>query len=173
MNNISIRKATTEDVVSIALLARVTFREAFGHLFTNNQNLVGYFAESFSIKALTEKIRDKNNVYWLALLDNLPVGYAKLIKNSPSHFINDTQVSELQRIYVLNDFLNKKIGHQLQDAVFKDVKSLKSNHLWLSVYIGNLKAIRFYERYNYKQLGTHSFGILNESFDFYVMNKEF
>ena len=173
MSSIVIRKATTKDVIALALLARVTFREAFGHLFKDNQNLIYYFNKSFSIDALIEKINDNNNIYWLAFSDKLPVGYAKLIKNSPSNFIKGSKVSELQRIYVLNDFLNQKIGHQLQDAVFEEIKLLKSNHLWLSVYVDNLKAIRFYERYNFKHLGIHNFAIREQSFDFYVMDKVF
>ena len=137
------------------------------------QNLINYFAKSFSISALTDKINDNNNVYWLAFSDNLPVGYAKLIKRSPSKFIQDSQVSELQRIYVLNDFLNQKIGHQLQDAVFDEVKAIGAKHLWLSVYVDNLKAIRFYRKYAFNQLGTHTFNILKQSFEFSVMCKAF
>lgn len=171
--NILVRKATVKDVIPLALLARVTFREAFGHLFHNNENLISYFAKSFSIEALTKKLNDDNNVYWLAFLDNLPVGYAKLIKNSPSKFIEDEKVSELQRIYVLNDFLNRKIGHLLQNEIFEEVKRIESNHLWLSVYVDNPKAIRFYERYGYHKLGTHVFGILNQNFEFSVMSKAF
>lgn len=173
MEQIVIKKATVKDVISLALLARVTFREAFGHLFTDNQNLIDYFAKSFSIQALTKKLKDENNIYWIAYIDDLPVGYAKLIKNSPSKFISDKKVSELQRIYVLNDFLNRKIGHLLQNKVFEEVKGINSNYLWLSVYVDNTKAIRFYKRYSYEELGSHTFGILNQYFEFSVMSKAF
>ena len=149
MSNIIVRKATTKDVIAIALLARVTFREAFGHLFKDNQNLIDYFVKSFSIASLTSKLKDDNNVFWIALVNDLPVGYAKLLKHSPSKFIVDTKVSELQRIYVLNDFLNQRIGHLLQDALFEEVKKIETNHLWLSVYVDNPKAVRFYKRYDF------------------------
>ncbi|WP_298236955.1 GNAT family N-acetyltransferase [uncultured Algibacter sp.] len=72
-------------------------------------------------------------------MDDLPVGYAKLI----------------------NDFLNRKIGYLLQNEIFEEAKRIESNHLWLSVYVDNPKVIRFYERYGYHKLGTHIFGILN------------
>jgi len=109
MSKIIIRKATSNDVVHLALLTRITFREAFGHLFLDDQNLIDYFDKSFSVDGLIDKIIDSNNIYWLAFSGRLPVGYAKLIKNSPSKFIKDSNVSELQRIYVLRDFLNQKI----------------------------------------------------------------
>ncbi len=173
MNQVTIRKATLDDVPVLGLLARVTFREAFGHLFIENQNLLDYFDKTFSFDALTDKIKDKNNVFWLAFYDRLPVAYAKIIINAPSKFIEDPKVSELQRIYVLNDFLNKKIGHELLNVVFDEIKTIRSKHLWLSVYVDNLKAIRFYEKYNFKIIGKHTFGILKQSFEFYVMDKEF
>ena len=62
MSNITIRKASTDDLVAIALLARVTFREAFGHLFIDDQNLIDYFSKTFSIDALTKKINNDNNI---------------------------------------------------------------------------------------------------------------
>jgi ribosomal protein S18 acetylase RimI-like enzyme len=173
VEQIAIRKATTADVIALALLARVTFREAFGYLFEDNQNLIHYFGKSFSIASLTAKIKNPNNVFWLALVDELPIGYAKLIRHAPSKFIQDTKVSELQRIYVLNDFLNRKIGHMLQEALFEEVRRLGSKHLWLSVYVNNPKAIRFYERYDYVHLGNHFFNIEKESFEFQVMSKRF
>ena len=74
---------------------------------------------------------------------------------------------------MLNDFLNKKIGHELLNVVFDEIKTIRSKHLWLSVYVDNLKAIRFYEKYNFKIIGKHTFGILKQSFEFYVMDKEF
>ena len=153
MSDLIIRKATVEDVKYLALLTRITFREAFGYLFKDDQNLIDYFAKSFSIQSLNVKLKDNNNVYWLAIADGVPIGYAKLIKNSPSKFIPDSKVSELQRIYVLNDFLNRKIGHHLQDAVFEEVKHIGSRHLWLSVYVDNPKAIRFYKRYDFNHIG--------------------
>ena len=55
MEQIVIRKATVKDVIPLALLARVTFREAFGHLFTDNQNLIDYFSNYFGELPYWEK----------------------------------------------------------------------------------------------------------------------
>ncbi len=173
MKNLVIRKATLKDVVPLALLARVTFREAFGKYFRNEQDLKMYFNESFSIQSLKAKLNDGNNIFWIAFVDNLPVGYAKMIKNSPSKFIGHKSVSELQRIYVLHDFLNMKIGQSLQNTVFKEVKRLGVKYLWLSVYVGNPKAIRFYQRNKYKHFGNQVLNFAQQDFEFQVLFKSF
>ncbi len=53
--HIVVRKVTVKDIILLALMARVTFREAFGHLFHDNETLISFFAKSFSIEALTKK----------------------------------------------------------------------------------------------------------------------
>ncbi|OUR93378.1 hypothetical protein A9Q87_05395 [Flavobacteriales bacterium 34_180_T64] len=174
MNALDIRKATINDAEIIALLARVTFRESFGYLFSNQQDLIDYFEHTFSVDKIKNGIQKKNNVFWLALLNELPVGYAKLKKHSTTEFLDQThQISQLQKIYILNDFLGQHIGQQLQDAIFDEVRTLKSTHLWLSVYNGNPKAISFYKRHGFTSIGTHNFSIGKETFEFTVMDKPF
>ncbi|GAA3613856.1 hypothetical protein Q4Q39_03245 [Flavivirga amylovorans] len=68
MKHIVVRRATIQDVTSLTLLARVTFREAFGTFFKDNQTLIDYFDTSFSIKVMTAKLNDKNNVFLLHFL---------------------------------------------------------------------------------------------------------
>ena len=172
MNPLKTRRATIDDAEIIALLARVTFRESFGYLFREQQDLRDYFALTFSVEKIRNSLQKDNNVFWLALLNDLPVGYAKLKKHSPTEFLSENQhISQLQKIYILNDFLGKRIGQQLQDAMFDEVARLKSKHLWLSVYVGNPKAVSFYERHGFTSIGTHNFSIGKETFEFTVMDK--
>ena len=66
-------------------------------------------------------------------VNRLPVGYAKLKLNSNSEFIESKDVCQLQKIYVLKDFLSMKIGFGLQDLLLKKAKELNFNKVWLSV----------------------------------------
>lgn len=174
MNSLIIRKATLDDAEIIALLARVTFRESFGYLFNDQQDLKDYFEITFSVKKIRNGLQKDNNVFLLAFLDELPVGYAKLKRQSHSEFIDETdKTSQLQKIYILNDFLGQGIGQKMQEAMFDEVRALNSTHLWLSVYVGNPKAISFYERYGFTFVGVHDFSIGKETFEFTVMDKLF
>ena len=133
MNTIEIRLAKKEDAQFIALLGRITFTETFGHFFRDQKDLINYYNLTFSVQKIEDGIKKPNNIFWIAFANRLPVGYAKLKLNSNSEFIKSNDVCQLQKIYVLKDFLSMKIGFELQNRLLKKAKELNFNKVWLSV----------------------------------------
>jgi ribosomal protein S18 acetylase RimI-like enzyme len=168
---VEIRRATTEDVTFIALLARITFAETFEHLFSNRQDMLDYFDATFSVQKIASSITKPNNIYWIAFVDKLPVGYAKLKLNSYSEFVQSNHSSQLQKIYVLKDYLSMKIGLQLQNELLNKAKEEQKENIWLSVFPNNKRALNFYLRNGFVKAGEHNFQIGAEIFDFYAMVK--
>lgn len=173
MKQFVIRKALLNDAEYISLLGRVTFTETFGHYFSHQQDLLDYYDNTFSVAKIRASLQNENNVFWIALWDELPVGYAKLKRFSKSDFIDSANVSQLQKIYVLKDFHAKKIGYQLQEAVFAEIIRLDNRTVWLSVLKNNINAITFYKKSGFLETGQHHFSIGRENFDFLVLKKEF
>ena len=172
MNILETRIATKKDATVIALLGRVTFTETFGHFFRDHQDLLNYYDSTFSVEKIESSIANEYNVFWISFVNRLPVGYAKLKLNSKSEFIETENVCQLQKIYVLKDFLSLKIGLALQQHLLKKAKELKFHRIWLSVLNSNERAINFYQKNGFKNLGTHNFQIGKEKFDFIAMQKE-
>ncbi|WP_347374049.1 GNAT family N-acetyltransferase [Aequorivita sp. Q41] len=171
MNTIKIRQATKKDAKSIALLGRTTFSETFAHYFSYEQDLLDYLEATFSLDKIENSIDKLNNKYWIATVNNLPVGYAKLKLNSASEFILANQVCQLQKIYVLKDFLSMKIGGELQHYLLEEAKQLGFKNIWLSVLKENTRAISFYNKSGFEKIGEHNFQIGRENFRFFVMKK--
>ncbi len=167
----NIVKATENDATTIALLGRITFTETFGHFFNDRADLLDYLENTFSVKKIADSLTKTNNVFWLAHIDDLPVGYAKLKVNSPSTFLESKKASQLQKIYVLQDFLAQKIGFALQDVLLNEAKLLGSEYIWLSVLKENERAIRFYLKNDFTPIGNHDFRIGKEHFEFQTMAK--
>ena len=107
MNTIEIRLAKKEDAQFIALLGRITFTETFGHFFRDKKDLIDYYNLTFSVQKIEDGIKKPNNIF-IAFVNRLPVGYAKLKLYSNSEFIESKDVCQLQKIYVLKDFLSMK-----------------------------------------------------------------
>lgn len=169
---IEIRIATTEDADYIALLGRITFGETFGHLFSDKQDLLDYYDSTFAVDKIENSLSKPNNHYWIAFADRLPVGYAKLKLNSKSEFIPEAAVCQLQKIYVLKDFLAMKIGHTMQNLLLEKAKKEGFNQIWLSVLQANERAIQFYQKNGFKNIGSHYFQIGQENFNFIAMSKQ-
>ena len=172
MNNIEIRLAKKEDAQFIALLGRITFTETFGHFFRDKQDLLDYYNSTFSVHKIKNGIDKPNNIFWIAFVNQLPVGYAKLKLNSKSEFIELKNVCQLQKIYVLKNFLSMKIGFELQNLLLKKAKELEFKQIWLSVLNSNERAIGFYKKNGFEKIGNHDFQIGKENFEFIAMNKE-
>ncbi len=167
-----IRKATLKDAGIIAELAITTFDETFGHLFEERRVLLDYFDRTFSEEKMQNSIQKRNNIFWLAFVGEKPVGYAKLKVHSPSEFVIGENVSQLQKIYVLKEFLSMKIGLKLQETLLQKATDLESEQIWLSVYVDNLRAINFYLKNGFEKVGEHQFQIGKYNFEFIAMNKK-
>ncbi|KAA3631708.1 MAG: GNAT family N-acetyltransferase [Bacteroidetes bacterium] len=171
MNNLQIRIANQEDAQFIALLGRMTFTETFGHLFRDINDLMEYYDRTFSVSKIRSGMQKPNNVFFIAFVDDLPVGYAKLKLNCPSEFIDSPDVSQLQKIYVLKDFLSMKVGVHLQNQLLE--RAAQTNEeIWLSVLHTNERAKRFYQKNGFNKIGEHGYSIGKEDFHFFVLSKK-
>lgn len=170
--NINIIHAEEKDASLVALLARITFTAAFGYLFTQTE-LQDYLNTTFSVAKIRSSILKENNRFYLALADELPVGYAKVKWHSPYENLTDASPAQLQKIYILQSFIGNGIGEQLQQQIFKDVNTRGKQMLWLAVWEQNHKARAFYERAGYYRETTYGYGIGEKYFTYDVMVKRF
>ncbi len=173
MEKHTIRKAVPKDAKFISLLAKITFSETFGNLFRDKGDLRTYLDKTFSLEKITASLQKEENIFWIAYADELPVGYAKLKKRSPVPNSSYKQAAQLQKIYVLKDYLAHRIGSKLQNELFKEVQTLKVKRLWLSVLHTNERAIGFYNKHNFEKYDSYSFSIGKEDFVFNIMMKTF
>ena len=172
MPKIEIRRANKDDAGFIALLGRITFTETFGHFYKDKQDLIGYYDSTFSVDKIENSIYKLNNVYWIAFVDRLAVGYAKLKLNSQAEFLVKKNACQLQKIYVLKDFLSMKIGFELQNLLLKTAKEKNFSEIWLSVLNSNERAVNFFIKNGFMEIGNHDFQIGKENFEFIAMSKQ-
>ena len=172
MNHPTLKRATIKDASIIALLGRVTFTETFGHLFPDKNELLAYYDRTFSVEKIEESLQKNTNVFWLAYIDRLPVAYAKLKLDSSSNFLNSGTTCQLQKIYVLRDFLSQKVGLSLQNELLKCALNNGYHNIWLSVLQSNERAMSFYQNTGFNKVGTHEFQIGTQNFHFNVMSRD-
>lgn len=170
--DIIIRKATNNDAPSLALLARVTFIETFEHHFTDKQGLQEHLEQAYSVQKLRCSLQNTNTIFWMAMYKDVPVGYIKLKKSVPAPAGVSGATSQLQKIYVLKDFLSKGIGQQLLTVLFQELKTTTSRNIWLHVWEQNERAMRFYQKHGFTVVDQNYFTVGRDRFLFLTMNKK-
>lgn len=171
MENHTIRKAVPADAKFISLLAKINFSEAYGNLFRSKRNLRTYINEKFSIEEIETSLQREENVFWIAFSDVLPIGYAKLKKQSPVPNTNFNNAAELQKIYVLKEYAIKSNGGLLKAEFFKEIQQLNIHRVWLKELHTNEKTLNFYRDHDFHKYDSHSFSIGREDFVFNIMMK--
>jgi len=171
MGTLKIKKAQITDAAIIAVLGQVTFMETYRHLFEDLNELIDYCESSFSVQKLERDIMRPNNHFFIAWFDSLPVGYALIKFENSNNSGSNNRMSQLDRIYVLKEFLNKKIGQKLKDALIEKALAEKSDCIWLHVNPENDRAIHFYKKNGFSKIGNDTFSIGDRTFQSMTMIK--
>lgn len=169
---IKIKIATEANTEVLALLGRLTYAESHGDFIDDKNDLLKYLDENFSISKTKQDINNTKHLFYIMYADDLPVGYAKLVVNAKHESVASQNNCRLERIYILNDFIPLKIGQQFLTFVEEKAKELKLDTMWLSVYIKNNRAIRFYERNEFKNVGELNFIVNGKEYENIVFSKK-
>jgi ribosomal protein S18 acetylase RimI-like enzyme len=167
--NIKIVRANSFHAETISSIGRQSFRDAFGHLFNDRKTLTEYLDYTYNVNKITRSINKENNIFFVAFLENVPVGFAKVKKHSLNEQIGSIAQMELQKIYVLSYYHGSGAGAALMQAVLDLADQVKPDFIWLDTHIGNSKAIRFYEKFGFIQSSKEYFTIGAQSFEYYLM----
>ena len=151
---VTYRDAAPGDADTLAELGRATFTETFGHLYTP-QNLTA-FLESHDPERWRAELADPVFAVRLAEQEGRPVGYAKLAPPSLP-FETERRAIELRQFYVLGLWQGRGISTQLMAWALAEARRRGAEELYLSVFVDNLRARRFYARYGFEQVGTYDF----------------
>jgi len=170
---ITINKAKETDSEVLALLGNITYTESHSHFIDNKNDLMKYNENAFSISKTKKDIKDPKNTFYILYKDDLPIGYAKLVLKSTNENVASENNCQLERIYILNDFIPLKIGQQFLIFLENQAKELQLNTIWLSVYGKNIRAIRFYHRNKYNEVGESTFLVNGKKYRNKVFSKTF
>lgn len=156
MENISIQKATLEDIEQLQKIGRETFFETFSSSNTE-ENMKQYLEEGFSIEKLTDELSNENSEFYFALSETKVIGYLKINFGISQTELKDEKALEIERIYVLKEFHSKKVGQILYEKAIEIANRKNSDYVWLGVWEENPRAISFYKKNGFVEFDKHIF----------------
>ena len=173
MSEIIIRQATPEDAKLLTDLAYTTFWDAFAHHPKNApDDLNHYMRQAFNQEQITAELADARNIFLLADIDGEVVGYAKIIIDNIEPGITAERPIELSRLYSHQKHLGQGVGQTLMDACFERARAEDRDVMWLGVWEYNPRAQRFYEKNEFRIVGSHVFLLGKDAQTDLLMQKE-
>ncbi|MEM7016183.1 MAG: N-acetyltransferase [Pseudomonadota bacterium] len=155
---VNIRRAAPDDAASLACLAERTFRDTY--TANNDPSDMDFHCQNnFNVEIQHHEILEPNYVTILAEMGTELVAFAQVKLHSPKQCIQAEHPSELYRLYVSNEWHGRGVAHEVMTEVLAVAAGGEADHLWLSVWEQNPKAIAFYRKYGFKVVGNNIFQV--------------
>ena len=154
----SIVKATQNDFKLLVNIGRQTFIESHGES-AKKSAIDLYVNEKYNYAVLQQELADLNNIYHIIYYEGQPAGYSKIILNTSHHNIQLQNITKLERLYVVKDFYNLKLGLGLFKYNVELSKNSNQAGIWLFVWKENTRAVTFYLKNGFEITGSHDFKI--------------
>jgi ribosomal protein S18 acetylase RimI-like enzyme len=166
--SVTYRDAAVDDAAALDRIFDVTFCDTFGHLYRPED--LQMFLSSFGVAEWEEHLRDPSFACRIAEVDGEPVGYAKLgpVKLPVE---DDQSAILLDQLYVLKEHHGAGIARELMDWALAEAKARGADAMYLTVYVENHRARRFYDRYGFEAVGRYDFMVGNHADEDIIMRK--
>lgn len=152
----TIRHATPEDATLLASFAAQAFSDTYRGL-DDPQEIADYVDEHFQPGIMAGVIGDPACTVLLAWVGEQLAGYAILKAEPAPDCVAGPAPLKLWRIYLGSGFIGQGVGARLMRAVQEQARQRGAQTLWLGVYDRNLRAVEFYKRFGFAQVGGKEF----------------
>jgi GNAT superfamily N-acetyltransferase len=153
-----IRPASVTDAGVLAALAERTFVETFA-AENRPEDLAIHVARSYGIEIQARELADPDVTYLIAEADGTPAGYALVRGGGAPSCVTGAAPVQIQRFYVDRPWLGTGVARALMVACEDEARRRGGRTLWLGVWERNARAIRFYEKAGFKDVGAQAFHV--------------
>ncbi len=116
-----------------------------------------YVEDHFNTESCEVELKEQTNVFTAIYFNGQPAGYSKIIFNTPCPAASLQPVTKLERLYLLKEFYDQKLGHLLLQHAMSQSKEAGDKGVWLDVWTGNQRATRFYQKQGFETVGEGRF----------------
>lgn len=145
----------------LSKLGAKTFFDTFAKDNTP-ENMALHLKTSFSPEMQLQELSAPGNIFLIAEIEKVAVGFAHLIIDSRDDSLSGKKPLEIRRIYASQEFIGKGIGKELMRASIQEAKRQGCDSLWLGVWEKNPRAIEFYKKWGFREIGSHVFMVGND-----------
>lgn len=153
-----LRAATPDDAAILADLGARTFRETFERICAPD-DMESFLARTYGEALQRFELEDSSRPAMLLEVDGVPSGFLQLRLGHREPGVTGQRPVELQRIYVLRACHGSGHGAILMQAALDQARAWGADLIWLGVWENNHRALAFYARWGFHEVGEHIFKI--------------
>ncbi len=158
---LDLRVAKPTDAERLADLARRTFIATFAD-FNTPENMSLYVDAAFAVDRIRSELEDSASTFIWAEQTGIPAGYAKLRRGTIRGCVTGPRPVELERMYAETNKIGAGVGKTLLHTTIKIAQAEGYQSLWLGVWEFNERAIEFYHRQGFVDVGEQDFMLGND-----------
>ena len=165
---VALRSASKADAAALAALGVRTFSDTFGHLYDPDD--LDLFLATHAEEHWAAELCDPEFVVLLVEAVGVPIGYAKI---GPPHLPMEPRgmAVELRQFYLTQAWQGRGIADEMMRWVIDQAEAFGGDDLYLSVFVDNHRARRFYERWGFVAEGRYAFMVGNHADEDIVMRR--
>jgi ribosomal protein S18 acetylase RimI-like enzyme len=168
MTDILWRDAGPDDAATLAAIGRETFIETFGHLYAP-ENLAA-FLEIHEEENWRRELSDPDYAVRLGFVDGINAAYVKL--GPPSlPFTPPKRSIELWQFYILKPWQGAGLAPAMMEWALAEARRRGATDIYLSVFVDNHRARRFYDQYAFEPVGRYDFMVGTHADEDIVMKR--
>ena len=154
---IAIRRATAADAARLAAFAERTFVETFGNA-NRPDDLREHVESSFGAAKQGAEIADADTATWLAEdAHGVLVGYVQVRRKRIPDCVDGERPIEVHRFYVDRPAHGTGLARELMATAFAQAREWGGDVVWLGVWEENARAIAFYRKCGFVDVGSIDF----------------
>lgn len=153
---ITLRRAAADDALALSRVAEATFRAAFAAASTEAE-MDRHCATRFGLRHQAEEIAARSLETFLAMDGEGIAGFAQLRSHVKPRCVSAASACEVQRLYVDARYHGKGVAAVLMDACIDAARGHGTVALWLGVWERNARAIAFYAKCGFVEVGEQVF----------------
>ena len=168
MSGICISPATAADNGVLSSTGRRLFVQAYGEI-SGAEDLAAHVDDYFSEQAVADELGKQDVQYFLAFDKDDVAGFLKIRCGEIPEAVPASSATEVQQLYVDAAHQRKGVGRLLMDHAIVIAKQRSDEGVWLSVWQEADWAIKFYEAYGFRIVGTTDFWLGESKYMDYLM----
>ncbi len=150
--DVAIVRGVAADAAALAAFAARSFSESFSEL-NDPEDMREHLAKNYGPEQQAAELADASVITLMAKLGTETIAYAQVRDRPPPRCVDASEPIELHRFYVDRRAHGTGLASRLMQAARQAANELGGQHIWLGCWERNGRAIAFYKKQGFIDVG--------------------